>query len=155
MKGIKAEAQDRVSCDFTTKSFDLKVVDFQGKSFRLFKDNLADKIVPSSSQVVVKKNTIVVRLTKEARADGSYDEWSSLTAKPKSKMDEIDKNNPSSGIMTRRRRCSLVHAKSDDNQDCLQEIYEDGDETTRRMIGEAMSKKEGVPSRRTGITDDY
>lgn len=63
MDGV-GEAKERVSCDFTKDSFDLKILDFGGKNHRLFKSNLEKDIVPGESTVVVKKNRIIIKLRK-------------------------------------------------------------------------------------------
>ena len=67
MDGV-GEAKDRVSCDFTKDSFDLKIHDFGGKNYRLVKTNLDKEIIPSESKVVVKKNSIKITLRKVGAA---------------------------------------------------------------------------------------
>jgi len=137
MEGVKEAAKERVSCDFTRNSFDLQIKDFKGKNYRMLKTNLEKDIVPEESKVVVKKNSVVLKLRKKLGEHG-FDYWSNLTSKSTKRIDDIDKKNPSAGI-----------------QDMLKEMYEDGDEKTRRIIGEAMSKKEGDTSLPSFGKDDY
>ena len=59
----------RAACDFTGCSFDLKIKDFNGKNYRLFKNNLDKEIVPGESKVIVKKNRITIKMCK---AKGKY-----------------------------------------------------------------------------------
>ena len=49
------EAKERVTCDFTPTSFDLKVLGLKGKNLRLLKNGLEKEIVPEESKVIVKK----------------------------------------------------------------------------------------------------
>ena len=137
MEGIKEAAKERVTCSYTATSFDLQILDFRGKNYRMLKENLEHDIVPEESKVVVKKNSVVVKLRKKKGKHG-FDYWSNLTTKGKKRVDDIDEKNPSAGIT-----------------DMLKEMYEDGDEKTRRLIGEAMSKKPGDSSLPSFGADDY
>ena len=49
------EAKERVTCDFTPTSFDLKVLGLKGRNLRLLKSGLEKEIVPEESKVIVKK----------------------------------------------------------------------------------------------------
>jgi len=120
MDGV-GEAKERVSCDFKKDSFDLKIVDFGGKSYRLVKTNLDKDIVPAESKVVVKKNSIKLVLRKAKGTYGSYDTWTDLVAKRK-RSEEANKD-PNAGLM-----------------DIMKQLYEDGDDKMKKMIGETMEK---------------
>ncbi|KAL1524297.1 hypothetical protein AB1Y20_019200 [Prymnesium parvum] len=114
------EAKDRVSCEFSKSSFDLKIHDFGGRNYRLVKTNLDKDIIPHESKVVVKKNRITITLRKAKGAYG-YDTWMDLVAK-RPRGDEASKD-PSAGIM-----------------DMMKQLYEDGDDNMKKMIGETMQK---------------
>ena len=121
MEGVGA-CKERVSCDFTKSSFDLKILDFNGKDYRLFKDNLDKDIVPEESKVVVKKNRITITMRK-AKGKYGYDNWTDLSAKrPKGEADKAAAD-PGAGIM-----------------DMMKQMYDDGDDTMKKAIGEAMLK---------------
>ena len=47
---VEGAAKEKVSCDFSTHSFDLKVLDCAGENYRLRKDNLDKAIVPAESK---------------------------------------------------------------------------------------------------------
>jgi len=124
MKGVEALKSEAVTCDFTESSFDLKVVGFEGKNHRMLKTNLDKDIVPAESSVRVKKNHVIVTL-KKVKGKYGFDSWSDLCAKGKRKptSDSKKKEDPSSDIMG-----------------MMQNLYEDGDDNMKKIIGEAMYK---------------
>ena len=103
----------------------------------MFKDNLEKDIVPEKSKFVVKKNSIVIKLKKTEEEHGGFGYWTNLTSKTKKRVDDIDSKNPAAGIT-----------------DMLKEMYEDGDEKTRKLIGQAMSKR-GTGESSMPNMDDY
>lgn len=115
-------AKDRVDVSFSQHGFDLRVLDLHGKNYRLLKDNLEKDIVPSESTFIVKKNKVVIKL-KKVKGEYSYDHWSSLTAKKKREESEASKKDPMGGIM-----------------DMMKNMYDEGDENMKKIIGEAMMK---------------
>lgn len=130
-------SKDSVSCEFTKDSFDLKILNFDNKNYRLFKDNLDKDIVPSNSKYIVKANKILIKLGK-TKNDIGYEQWMSLTAKnPDRKKQEAGGKgaDPMGGIM-----------------DMMKDMYETGDDNMKKIIGEAMMKsRDGVQS---GFKDD-
>ena len=116
------KVKDRVSCEFTPRSFDLKVMDFGGKNWRLFKNNLEHSIVPADSKVIVKKNSIKIKLLK---AKGQYgeDHWTELSAKRPRFDADGKKKEPGDSIM-----------------DMMKDMYDNGDDTMKKTLGEAMLK---------------
>eukprot|EP00966_Prymnesium_polylepis_P028197 651991-Prymnesium_polylepis.1 len=161
MDGV-GEAKERVSCDFKKDSFDLKIVDFGGKSYRLVKTNLDKDIVPAESKVVVKKNSIKLVLRKAKGTYGSYDTWTDLVAKRK-RSEEANKD-PNAGLMDIMKQ-RAPHRAPRHNRSPRQArhpqprrspraarrhlcpsppigraVYEDGDDKMKKMIGETMEK---------------
>lgn len=127
LPGIAKEFSSKVTCEFTENSFDLKVNDLEGKSYRLFKDNLEKNIVPDESKYRVKKDKIVIILRK-VKGSYSYETWMNLQAKASSSKKEgkggnASKDNPMGGIM-----------------DLMKDMYQDGDDNMKKIIGEAMMK---------------
>jgi hypothetical protein len=66
MSGVDGvgDIKERVTCDFTKSSFDLKILGLNGKNLRLLKNGLEKNIVPESSKAVVKKNRITIKMMK-------------------------------------------------------------------------------------------
>ena len=132
LEGIGQHDRSKISCTFTPSSFDLVVTDFEGKSYRLLNDNLEKDIQPEKSKYILKPNKIIIKLGK-VKGEYSYDHWSQLTAK-KAKKKDVDgkraKEDPAAGIM-----------------DLMRDMYEEGDDNMKRMIGETMYKQ------RTGQLD--
>lgn len=116
--------KDNVQVEFGKCSFDLKVHGCDGRNYRLIKDNLDKDIVPEQSKFIVKKDKVVIKLQK-VKGEYSYDSWTSLTAKkPRDPTKEAEKKkDPMGGIM-----------------DMMKDMYEEGDENMKKIIGEAMLK---------------
>lgn len=116
--------KDQVDVKFTKHSFDLTVVGLNGRNYRLIKDNLEKDIIPEKSTFTVKKNKIVLKLQK-VKGEYSYDHWAQLTAKKKRDETVEAKKDPSAGIM-----------------DMMKDMYDNGDENMKRIIGESMMKSQ-------------
>ena len=113
--------RESVECNFTKGSFDLIVKDLRGKSYRLFKDMLEKDIDPGKSKIVIKADKIIVKLAKVKQSDyGGFDYWSKLTDTKKTQ----DKEDPSKSIMG-----------------LMKQMYDDGDDQMKKMIGETMMKQ--------------
>ncbi len=113
---------DNVDVSFTKDSFDVKVHGLAGKNYRLLKNNLEKDIIPEESKRIVKKNKIVLKLQKK-KGEYSYESWQSLTAKKSRKEMEAAKKDPAGGI-----------------NDMIKQMYDEGDENMKKVIGEAMLK---------------
>ena len=125
-----------MSCDFTDSSFDLKIHDLNGKSYRLRKDHLDKKIVPADSKVIVKKNRLTIKMLK-VKGEYGYDSWLDLTQKNPNKPKDKDAD-PGSEIM-----------------DMMKQMYNDGDDTMRKTLGEAMLKsRQKEMMGKSGLDDD-
>jgi len=125
LKGVEALTSEAVTCDFTSESFDLKVVGLDGVNYRFKKTNLEKDIVPSESNVRVKKNHVIIQMAK-VKGQYGYDSWHDLLAKGKRKTNEQKKSdsaNPQDSIMN-----------------MMKDMYDDGDESMKKVIGEAMYK---------------
>jgi calcyclin binding protein len=115
--------KENITCQFTSRSLDLIVKGYQGKNYRLFKDNLENDIDDSKSKRVIKADKILIKLAKKKTSYGSFDHWSDLTAKKKKPAMDKDKD-PQAGIM-----------------DLMKEMYESGDDNMKKVIGETMMKQ--------------
>ena len=115
------DVKDRVTCEFTKHSFDLRIHDYKGKHYRLYKNNLDKEINPDESKVIVKKNQIKVKLRK-VKGQYGYDSWIDLTAK-KPKLGGGKESDPGADLM-----------------DMMKQMYDDGDDQMKKTLGEAMLK---------------
>lgn len=123
LKGIEQIPAENVTCDFTESTFDVKVVGLDGVNYRMIKSNLDKDIVVADSFVKVKKNHVIVTL-KKVKGQYGYDSWTDLCAKGKRKpSSEKKSDNPQGDIMG-----------------MMQDLYEDGDDSMKKIIGEAMYK---------------
>mmetsp|Transcript_14886 Transcript_14886/g.21954 ORF Transcript_14886/g.21954 Transcript_14886/m.21954 type:complete len:275 (-) Transcript_14886:260-1084(-) len=121
LDGVKKIPRDQIKCDFTSNSFDLIVSNLNGKSYRLFKDNLAHDIDPDQSKVVVKVDRLIIKLGK-VKGEYGFDNWTELVDKKKTSGNK--KDDPSSSIMN-----------------MMKDLYDSGDDNMRKVIGETMEKQ--------------
>jgi len=123
MKGVETLPTENISCDYTESSFDLKVMGYEGKNHRMIKTPLEKDIIPSSCKMKVKKNHIIITLEK-VKGEHSYDSWSDLCAKGGRRKPPAKKgDNPQDSIMG-----------------MMKDLYDDGDDNMKKIIGEAMYK---------------
>jgi len=81
--------------------------------------------VPAESKILVKKNRVTVKL-KKVKGEYSYDHWSDLKKKGGKAAKEKEKGrDPSAGIM-----------------DMMKDLYDNGDDNMRKIIGESMMKSQ-------------
>ena len=141
LPGIGTISKEKISCDFTKDSFDLIARDVNGKSFRLFKDNLEKDIDVPKSKIIIKADKIIVKLAKVKGEYGSFDMWTKLTDPKRKEKKTATKNNPMSSI-----------------NDLMKDMYESGDDQMRKMIGETMLKQrngELGKEKLGGLDDDF
>eukprot|EP00593_Proboscia_inermis_P002275 CAMPEP_0171294442 /NCGR_PEP_ID=MMETSP0816-20121228/2929_1 /TAXON_ID=420281 /ORGANISM="Proboscia inermis, Strain CCAP1064/1" /LENGTH=305 /DNA_ID=CAMNT_0011766277 /DNA_START=24 /DNA_END=941 /DNA_ORIENTATION=+ len=123
----KLKKTDKITCDFTATSFDLIVRDLDGKSYRLFNNNLEKNINPEVCKFVVKAEKVLVKLGKVKGEYGSYDSWQGLSGKKdknKKETKAAKKDDPSASIMG-----------------MMKDMYDSGDDKMKKMIGETMMKQ--------------
>eukprot|EP00746_Dinoflagellata_sp_MGD_P167930 gnl/MRDRNA2_/MRDRNA2_98936_c0_seq1.p1 gnl/MRDRNA2_/MRDRNA2_98936_c0~~gnl/MRDRNA2_/MRDRNA2_98936_c0_seq1.p1 ORF type:complete len:259 (+),score=63.25 gnl/MRDRNA2_/MRDRNA2_98936_c0_seq1:76-852(+) len=123
LKGVEALPPENITCVFGECSFDLKVVGLDGDNYRMVKTNLEKDIVPAESSWRVKKNHVIVVLQK-VKGEHGYDSWSDLTGKRrKAEKKPSSLDDPQAGIMS-----------------MMKDLYDDGDDNMKKIIGEAMYK---------------
>ncbi len=126
---------DNVQCNFTKDSFDLIVRDLQGKSYRLLKDNLEKDIDPSKSKHIIKSDKVVLKLHKVKTSEyGGYDYWTKLTD-AKDRKSSSKKDDPQKSIM-----------------DLMKDMYNEGDDNMKKVIGETFMKQQRGELGGTGIS---
>mmetsp|Transcript_8556 Transcript_8556/g.20327 ORF Transcript_8556/g.20327 Transcript_8556/m.20327 type:complete len:741 (+) Transcript_8556:46-2268(+) len=125
LRGVEALPSTDITCDFTDSSFDLKVVGLEGKNYRFRRTNLENRIIPAGSVFKVKKNHVMVWLQKAKNQFDRYDIWLDLCGKGRPKSAEDDAAEPKTG-------------PNDGILDMMKELYETGDDTTRKIIEHGM-----------------
>lgn len=116
--------KSNINCTFTSGSFDLTITGLDGKNYRLVKDNLDKDIVADKSTFKIRANKIILKLAKVKGEYGSFDFWTDLTAKKSKEQQKKTSSDPSAGIM-----------------DLMKEMYDNGDDKMKKMIGETMLKQ--------------
>eukprot|EP00980_Cylindrotheca_fusiformis_P009437 scaffold2065_cov107-Cylindrotheca_fusiformis.AAC.7 len=124
--GVGKVPKEQISCHFTKDSFDLIVRDLKdGKSYRLFQDNLEKDVDIDRCKYIIKADKIIVKLAKIKGEYGSYDMWTKLRdPKKRDKKKNQANNDPMSSIT-----------------DLMKDMYENGDDKMKKMIGETMLKQ--------------
>jgi len=137
LPGVGALPKENVTCEFTNNSFDL-IVDFGSTSakHRLFRDNLFKDVQTDKCKYIVKKDKVVVKLSKIKGEYGSYDSWTELTAKKKKSERAGGKENPTDSIMG-----------------LMKDMYDSGDDKMKKMIGETMLKQRNGDLSKPGMDD--
>jgi len=120
LPGVGA-SKDRVKCHFSQMKFDLQVRNHNGVNYRMIKEPLEKDIVPELCKTIVKRNQIKLKLRKK-KGEYSYESWTRLTAKG-GKRKDFSKDDPNKSLMS-----------------MMKDMYDEGDDTTKKMIGEAMLK---------------
>ncbi|KAG7362825.1 calcyclin-binding protein [Nitzschia inconspicua] len=124
LPGVGSIPKDQITCTFSKDAFDVTVMNLNGKNYRLKKDSLEHDIVPESSKYIVKADKIVVKLQKVKGEYGSFDYWSKLTDPKRKDKKNSDKSNPAASIT-----------------EMMKEMYDNGDDNMRKIIGETMLKQ--------------
>jgi calcyclin binding protein len=126
LDGVGKLDRGQIDCKFGSHNLDLMVQGLDGKNYRLIKDNLEKDVVPDDCKILVKANKIVIKLAKK-KGEYAYENWGNLIAKKGRDADaeRKKKENPSDNIM-----------------DIMKDMYQDGDDKMKKIIGEAMMKSQ-------------
>ena len=124
LPGVGAIPKENVTCNFTEKTFDLIVKDLNGKSYRLFKDNLENDLHVMKCQYKIKRDKVLIKLGKKKTDYGGFESWNALTSKKPKKEASKKIDDPTSSIM-----------------DLMKDMYESGDDNMKKVIGETMMKQ--------------
>ena len=124
LPGVDALPEGKITCDFTESSLDLKVLGLDGKNLRFRKTNLENEIFPGGSAFKVKKNHVMIWLQRKKNQFDKYDIWMDLCRKGHRKVRaEDDEVKASDGVF-----------------DMMKELYEEGDDATKKILAEGMEK---------------
>jgi calcyclin binding protein len=125
--GIGKHTKENIDCEFTDTGIDFRILNFNGKNYRLKISPLNDLIDPAASKFKVKSNSVTIDLVKKKSKH-----WSDIkqTKSLTKAADEIgkkkkgeDEENPNAGLMS-----------------MMKELYETGDENMKRTIAESWQK---------------
>lgn len=130
--------KDNVKFTSTADTFDLTITGLNGKNYRMLKDNLENDTVPEENKIIVKQNKIIIKLIKK-KGQHSYEHWQQLVSKKSKEEKNKRKADPTSGIM-----------------DMMKDLYNDGDDNMKKIIGEAMMKSQrGEKGDAPGLDDKF
>ena len=136
LPGVGSISKDQISCDFGKDAFDITIRDLEGKNYRLKVNNLEHDIEPAKSKYIVKADKIVVKLHKVKGEYGGFGFWNKLTDPKKSEKKK--KSDPSGDLMG-----------------MMKDLYDSGDDSMRKIIGETMMKqRNGELNKPGGGLDD-
>ncbi|XP_018027355.1 calcyclin-binding protein isoform X2 [Hyalella azteca] len=115
---LKPSDEENVKCVFSSRSASLIVSEVDGKNYELVINNLAKQIVPDKSFWKVKKDMVVMMLSKERLAQS----WPAVTAeevkiKEKNKPEDPDTSDPSAGMMG-----------------LMKKMYDEGDDKMKQLL---------------------
>jgi calcyclin binding protein len=124
--GIGKHTKENIDCEFTDIGIDFRILNFNGKNYRLKISPMYDLIDPAASKFKVKSNSITIDLVKR-----KTNHWSDIkqtksltkTADEIGKKKEEDDENPMSDMMG-----------------MMKELYKNGDDNMKRTIAESWQK---------------
>eukprot|EP00392_Amoebophrya_sp_AT5.2_P005825 g5835.t1 len=127
LKGVEKVPAENISTEFTRMSMDVKIKDLDGVNYRFRRTALQHDIVASSSSHSVKKNHVLVSMQKVEGKMG-YETWNDIGGRKKSEDakqagGEKKSNNPQDSLLG-----------------MMKDMYDEGDDQMKKIIGEAMSK---------------
>lgn len=144
LDGVGALPKGAVTVDFTKSSFDLRVMGLAGKNYRLRVTNLDKDIAPERSSFEVKKNRVVIKLKKA----GEWDHWIDLVSKRRAGAAEGGGAGGGAG------GAGAAGKGAEDPSaalmDMMKQMYEDGDDATRKIIAESWLKSRDERARGPG-----
>lgn len=134
-EGIGKHPKENISVTFGKSQFDLKIMNWQGKNWRLVKTNLEKEVDTEKCAFKVTNNSVYIYLAK-IKGEFGYPSWTELCEKRAKKPE--NKDNPTAGLM-----------------DMMRDMYNDGDDNMRKAIGEAMvNAQAGKTDPRNTTMDD-
>lgn len=127
---VQSLSADKITCDFTARSFKLHVHELKSKNHEWHVSNLMENIIPEESYYKVKTNSVLVMLKKNQAAKT----WGYVTEREKkakdSKKPPVDESkDPNDSLM-----------------DMLKQMYDDGDDEMKKNIVKAWSESRNKES---------
>ncbi|CAD7965247.1 unnamed protein product [Amoebophrya sp. A120] len=127
LKGVENLPAENITTEFTRMSLDVKVKNLDGVNYRFRRTALQHDIVAAKSSHSVKKNHVLITMQKVEGGTMGYETWTDVGGRRK-REDEKQANkgkaaDATGGIMS-----------------MMKDMYDEGDDSMKRIIGEAMSK---------------
>ncbi|XP_069121075.1 calcyclin-binding protein-like [Argopecten irradians] len=119
---VQSLPTDKITCNFTSRSFRLQVNELKNKNHEWHIANLMEEIVPESSYFKVKTNSVLVMLKKK-----DVKTWAYVTEREKKAQD------------TKAPKVDDSKDPNDSLMDMLKQMYEDGDDEMKKNISKAWS----------------
>ncbi|XP_033729787.1 calcyclin-binding protein-like isoform X2 [Pecten maximus] len=119
---VQSLPTDKITCDFTSRSFRLQVNELKNKNHEWHIANLMEEIVPDSSYFKVKTNSVLVMLKKKA-----VKTWPYVTEREKKAQD------------SKKPKADESKDPNDSLMDMLKQMYDDGDDEMKKNISKAWS----------------
>lgn len=127
-ENLKTHDKDKIKSNFTAKSFDVCIIDWNKKNFRFSCFNLNKEITPADSYVKATSSGLVIYLAKKNKGD--Y--WDSLEKK-KSLLDKEGEDGENK-LKDKDPNASLM--------EMMRDMYQNGDPEMKKMIAEAWTKSQ-------------
>lgn len=132
LANLKQHPTEKIVSKFNENSFEVCIDEWNGKNLRFACGNLNKKIITEESYVKATASGLIVYLKKEKKEHWDKLEKSkSMLGEPEGSLDK-NKDDPSAGLMN-----------------MMKEMYQNGDDNTKRMIAESWMKaqdgKGGMP----------
>ena len=125
--GVGSIPKDNITCEFEDQSLDLKIQDLKGKNFRLRFPKLQHEIEIAECKFNIKTNGISITLFKKDKGE----KWTDL--KPKKSLVDSAKD------VTKKGTDKDAYG---DLMSMMKNMYENGDDDTKRMISESWQKSQ-------------
>lgn len=123
-KDIHTIPAENVTCEYTKKSVELKVKNFENKDHVFSIKNLLNNIKEEESNFKIKTDMIIVNLAKTQNVNWSHVTEVEKRARDTSMAPEMDKNaDPSEGLMS-----------------IMKNMYDKGDDNMKRTIAKAWTE---------------
>ncbi|XP_060069755.1 calcyclin-binding protein-like [Ylistrum balloti] len=119
---VQSLPKDKITCDFTSRSFKLQVHELKNKNHEWHIAHLMEEIVPEESYFKVKTNSVLVMLKKK-----EVKTWPYVTEREKKAQDN------------KKPKVDESKDPNDSLMDMLKQMYEDGDDEMKKNISKAWS----------------
>ena len=125
LDGIGKHNKQQIDCEFNDQSFDLRIIGFNGKNWRLKFPQLNGLIDPAACKLKVKSNSITIELKKAKSKHWDDIKVSKKADKEKSSIagKKGEEKDPSTALM-----------------DMMKNLYDNGDDQMKKTIAESWSK---------------
>lgn len=122
--GVGKHNKQDIDCEFTDSSLDLRILNFNGKNWRLKISALNNLIDPAESKLKIKSNSITLELKKREKR-----QWSDVKEK---KLATQGLNKTSKKEEESEPGAALI--------DMMKELYNTGDDQMKKTIAESWEK---------------